>query len=554
MHNSTQDNWWAEGDTPVHDDSRVYYLVDGRSTMFTLCRHFLMARRYIYIANWGFTPQMELVRGNDQRAGPDGSPEQDALVALLRATGLDEQTIAFWCSHKLTMQTVLGFKVQQGVEVKALLWDCSKVLAHYVPKVAYQELVDAGVTCILDDSARGLLHHPVESLHQKISIVDGTHAFVGGIDPLIELNGDFDRWDTPAHHFSNPLRKNEQDITPHPWHDAHAMIEGPAAADVEFNFRERWNDVVKRHHLDNKLLLQEHPPTDPLESDSLVQIARTIPEHTYSFRPHIIQGISQLYAKAFNNAQHLIYLENQYFWLHAYTGVDIPFAGKDSPEMERNISELSAALRRGVTIAFVLPDHPNDGRAFTDAAITRLVDEAPEAITQGRLQVFCLATSINREGIEHYRPIYVHAKVAIVDDLWSTVGSGNLNNRGMRDDTEMNVATLNADLGQYLRLMLWAEHLGLLREDDFFSLEIYLRQQHQIPDDKRATQLLQYLQETIGDPHNGLRMMIDQAQDNMRRYKANLPLIGQLLPYLTANEATQEGLNFREDHGWIEEE
>ena len=35
-----------------------------------------------------------------------------------------------------------------------------------------------------------------------------------------------------------------------------------------------------------------------------------------------------------------IYLENQYFWLHAYYGIDIPFLGRDSPEMERNIREL----------------------------------------------------------------------------------------------------------------------------------------------------------------------------------------------------------------------
>jgi hypothetical protein len=48
--------------------------------------------------------------------------------------------------------------------------------------------------------------------------------------------------------------------------------------------------------------------------------------------------------------------------------------------------------------------------------------------------------------------------------------------------------------------------------------------------------------------------MIDRAHDNLRRYKANLPLIGHLLPYLTAEEATQEGLPFREDFGWIEEQ
>jgi len=76
-------NWWASGDTPVHTDSRVTYLVDGRTAMLTMCLHFLTARRYIYLANWGMTPRMELVRGSDHRAGPDGNPEQEALLAWL---------------------------------------------------------------------------------------------------------------------------------------------------------------------------------------------------------------------------------------------------------------------------------------------------------------------------------------------------------------------------------------------------------------------------------------------------------------------------------------
>jgi phosphatidylserine/phosphatidylglycerophosphate/cardiolipin synthase-like enzyme len=548
-------NWWAEGDTPVHADSRVTYLVDGRTTLLTQCRHFLMARRYIYFANWGITPSMELVRGKDQRAGPEGSPEQEALVAELRAEGLQQAEIDFWCSHNLTAQTVLGYKVNKGVEVKGLIWECSKFFSHYNPKVAYQELVDVGVTCILDDSSLGFLHHRIESLHQKIAVVDGTHAFVGGIDPLIELNGDFDRWDFPIHHFSSHLRRNMQDHSPHPWHDAHAIIEGPAAGDVELNFRQRWNDVVQRHQLDSKLIVHEHPLASPLECNSLIQIARTIPKRTYSFQPLIIRGIAQLYANALSNAQHFIYLENQYFWLHAYDGIDIPFLGSDSPEMERNIRELVAALRRGARVALILPDNPNVGRAFTDAGLARLHDEAPEAVTQGRIQVFCLATSTNIAGVEHYRPIYVHAKVAIIDDLWSTVGSANLNNRGMRDDTEMNVAVLDAELARDLRLMLWAEHLGLMSEDDLFAISRHLGHQRQRASlDQKSISLLQVLQETLGDPLDGLQLMIEHAQDNLRRYKANLSLIGHLLPYLTAEEATQEGLNFREAHGWIEEE
>jgi phosphatidylserine/phosphatidylglycerophosphate/cardiolipin synthase-like enzyme len=546
-------SWWAEGDTPVRADSLITYLVDGRATMLTMCRHFLMARKYIYLANWGITPTMELVRGKDQRAGPDGSPSQEALVDELRAEGLQEAEIDFWCSRNLSIQAVLGYMVSKGVEVKALVWDCSKFFSHYNPRAAYQELLDVGVTCILDDSSRGILHHPIESLHQKITVVDGTHAFVGGIDPLIELNGDFDRWDFPVHHFSSPLRKNMQDQTPHPWHDVHTIIEGPAAGDVELNFRQRWNDVVQRHHLSKKLLVHEHPLASPLESDSLIQVARTIPKHTYSFQPRIIRGVAQLYANALSNAQHFIYLENQYFWLHAFYGIDIPFMGKDSPEMECNIRELGAALRRGASVACTLPDNPNVGREFTDAGIVRLKDEAPEAVIQGRLQFFCLATSTNVDGAEHFRPIYVHAKVAIIDDLWSTVGSANLNNRGMRDDTEMNVATLHAELARELRLILWAEHLGLMSEDDLLTVARHPGHQHQMPAmNQRSSGLFQYLKETLGNPSAGLQLMVDRAQDNLRRYKEKQPLIGHLLPYLTAEEATQEGLNFHEAHGWIE--
>ena len=550
-------NWWAEGDIPVHTTSRVVYLVDGRSAMLTFCLHFLKARKYIYIASWGMTPEMELVRGNDHRAGLDGSREQQTLVAGLRAQGLEQTAIDFWCTHKLSVQAVLEYVVSKGVEVKVLLWGgpVLPVLVHDKPREAQRQLTEVGVTCLLDDSTHGMVHHPLESLHQKISIVDGTHAFVGGIDPLIELSGDFDRWDGPSHPFASPFRRTKVGTNPHPWHDAHALIEGPAARDVELNFRQRWNSVVERHAW-KELLLPEHPPAPAVESKTIVQVARTIPQHTYSFEPAAgIQGIAQHYLNGLGNAQRFVYLENQYFWLHSGIGIVLPFLGSDCLVMEHLIRELADALRRGVTLALVLPDHPNIGRPDTDASLLHLRAEAPEAVAQGRFQVFCLGSSTHQEDGEHYRPIYVHAKMAIVDDLWTTVGSANLNNRGMRDDTEMNVTTLDAELAQGLRLMLWAEHLGLVSEEDLFSLAGYLGRHDQRQKDKaQAKRVCHYLQETLGDPLAGLSLMIERAEDNLCRYKAGQCLLGHLLPYLTAQEARQHGLPFREEHGWIEED
>ena len=249
-----------------------------------------------------------------------------------------------------------------------------------------------------------------------------------------------------------------------------------------------------------------------------------------------------------------MYLENQYFWLHAYIGVDIAFIGRDNPQMEENIRLLGAALERGAFMSIILPDHPNVGRAFTDSGLQLLRAKVPQAVEEGRLQAFSLGTSATIDGKEHYRPIYVHSKVAIVDDLWSTVGSGNLNNRGMRDDIEMNVATLSPQLARNFRLLLQAEHLGLIPADDQLSL-IRLYGNHSLSQEVRARclQLHASLEQAIGDPLLALQTMHARAWDNLQRYKAKQPLIGHLLPYRTHEEAIQEGLPFNEEHGGLEE-
>ena len=102
-------------------------------------------------------------------------------------------------------------------------------------------------------------------------------------------------------------------------------------------------------------------------------------------------------------------------------------------------------------------------------------------------------------------------------------------------------------------MLLWAEHLELLGEESMLTVARHLghqRQRHSV--DERAAGLLQSLQETLGDPVVGLHLMIERAQDNLRRYKAKQPLVGHLLPYVTAEEAKQQGLHFHDEHGWVE--
>ena len=123
----------------------------------------------------------------------------------------------------------------------------------------------------------------------------------------------------------------------------------------------------------------------------------------------------------------------------------------------------------------------------------------------------------------------------------------------MRDDTEMNFATLDAELARGLRILLWAEHLELISEESILTVSRHLGRQRQKQSvDEQAAGLLQSLQETLGDPLVGLQLMVDRAQDNLRRFKAKQPLVGHLLPYLTAEEAKQQGLNVHNEYGWVE--
>jgi hypothetical protein len=102
--------------------------------------------------------------------------------------------------------------------------------------------------------------------------------------------------------------------------------------------------------------------------------------------------------------------------------------------------------------------------------------------------------------------------------------------------------------------MLQGEHLGLVKEQDLYAMSRMLGQQYQSQAEREQGQhAQQYLEQALGDPSVALRLMHQRAWENLARYKKNQPLLGHLLPYLTAEEARQQGLNFREEHGWIEE-
>ena len=177
-----------------------------------------------------------------------------------------------------------------------------------------------------------------------------------------------------------------------------------------------------------------------------MQIVRTIPSRVYRFAKRGEFGIFHAYMQAIRRARRFIYLENQYIWS--------PYV------MDALLAAINAPHDGPFRIIIVLPAFASDGRWDNDKHVERLRKEDKG---RGIVSIYNLYASGPNAG-EHpftYRAIYLHAKVAIIDDEWLTVGSANLNNRGLVTDGEMNAVVRDPALARRFRVDLWSEHLAL---------------------------------------------------------------------------------------------
>jgi phosphatidylserine/phosphatidylglycerophosphate/cardiolipin synthase-like enzyme len=171
-----------------------------------------------------------------------------------------------------------------------------------------------------------------------------------------------------------------------------------------------------------------------------VQLVRTVPENVYDGLPRGEFTILESYLRGVRAADRFVYLESQFLW---------------APEL---VHALGAKLREPPRDDFravvLLPAKPNNGADDTRGQLGVLIDCDRDA---GGAQRF-LACTLFQRG-EHGRPVYVHAKVGIVDDEWLTVGSANLNGHSFFNDTEVNVVVRDPVFVRAARLRLWSEHL-----------------------------------------------------------------------------------------------
>ncbi|MFE6618120.1 phospholipase D family protein [Streptomyces sp. NPDC057740] len=369
---------------------------------------------------------------------------------------------------------VLAEAAERRVIVKGLVWR-SHLDRFQFSEAENRHLGDAveagGGEYLLDMRVR-----PGGSHHQKLVVLRHPDrpeldvAFVGGIDLCHNRRDDATHRGDPQ---SLPIAAA---YGPHPpWHDIQLAIRGPAVGDIEAGFRERWEDpapltrspfvrlreLAHREDIHADRLPPQTPDPAPRGTHTL-QVLRTYPNRLlrgYEFAPDGERSIARGYRKALRRARALIYLEDQYLW---------------SPHVIESFAEALAA-HPGLRLIAVIPSVPEqDGRLTLPmnliGRITAL-DRLRRA-GGGRVAVY---------GLENHAgtPVYVHAKVCVIDDVWASVGSDNINLRSWTHDSELTCAVLDEStdpreprdpgglgdgarrFARDLRLELACEHLDL---------------------------------------------------------------------------------------------
>ncbi len=428
--------------------------------------------------------------GNAVRALVHGRTYYGALAKELAAAGAgDSVQFADWrgdadellTDSGPTVGEALSGAASRGAAVRGLLWHAHTGLvgSHVGPNRTLARTVNrSGGEVLLDQRVL-----PFGCHHQKMVVVRHAGrpgddvAFLGGIDLDHGSRDDADHRGDRQSVGADPV------YGPSPaYHDVQLELRGPVVAEVEETFRERWQNpaAVTRlpwHRIPSRLyglprsaspLPQAWPAPAPTGTCA-VQILRTYPRRRprYPYAPRGERSIALAYAKALGRAERLIYIEDQYLW---------------SFDVARLFA---AALKRStrLNLIAVVPRRPdNENQIYNAAAMLGHAGALAMVREAGgdRVQV------LDVENVAGW-PVYVHAKVCVVDDVWAAVGSDNLNMRSWTHDSELTAAVVDsapdrrapADPGglgdgarrfaRELRLTLMREHLGLDEDDDLLD-------------------------------------------------------------------------------------
>ena len=257
-------------------------------------------------------------------------------------------------------------------------------------------------------------------------------------------------------------------------HDIYLEVMGPSATDIHHNFVQRWNEASEcsaedgNWNCDAADRLPFPVATSAPQGVSRVQVQRMLHAHRYfdghptpDGRPFDAargeRSIAEQYVRAIDAARRTIYLENQ----------AIPIMEIASP--------LARALERGVEVVLLVPAKPETYVfAARNDPSERSRFEGVELL--GRHPNFLLAGIAGRDARGH-DPLYVHAKLMIVDDAWATIGSCNLHAFSLNGHCEMNASIWDEAVARDLLRRLVSRRVGedTASLDDRAALGLYRR-------------------------------------------------------------------------------
>ena len=287
-------------------------------------------------------------------------------------------------------------KRRQGIQVN-LIYD--SVGALDTPREFFQHLLDNGVRVLEFNPVNPVFVRSGWNLnqrdHRKLLIIDGRIAFVGGINiSSVHSGGSAGR-----------LRRSSSSARA-AWRDTHLELEGPVVESLQKIFLATWNAQKGEPLREEKFF-----PRSELVGGQLVRAISSSPE----------EGSSLMYVtllSAISSAETTLHLTTAYF---------VP-----DPQL---LEALKVAVRRGVSVRLILPGKSD----------SRLVFHAGRSFYQQLLSA----------GVEIYelRDAILHAKTVLIDGVWATVGSTNLDRRSFLHNHELDAVVLGTDFGSQVQTM-----------------------------------------------------------------------------------------------------
>lgn len=400
----------ARGARPVHPDTAARLIDPGGAE--SMLQHHL-----VNVVNAIATP---LVLGNEAHLLIDGPATKDAMFRAMgqarRQIDLETYTLEATGSGQRLVE-MIETKRAEGVRFR-VLYDSFGSMD--TPVEYFERLTALGVTVCEFNPLNALNARSDSRLtinnrgHRKILIVDGNVAFTGGINiSAVYGSGSFGR----KYRAPDPSTG---------WRDTHVQVLGPVVTQFQALFEQAWRgqNCSASEQLSPEDAEQLNPP----------KAAGTMAARLVAADPEMER--SELYVALLSSIEHArerVWLTNGYF----------------VPD-ERILSTLEQAARRGIDVRLALP-------GFSDFWAPFHAGRSHYArLLEAGVRIF------------ERRDALLHAKTAVIDGVWSSVGSTNLDWRSFVHNFEADLLILDRSFA--------VEMEDLFRMDESVSHEILERE------------------------------------------------------------------------------